>query len=140
MDLRMAKKPNRPMGAQHFEPTGNSALAPFEKERRLLPEGCNPPAVSSARPAVVLSLVAVPPAPDDVSSPIDHLLYIPLPTRASFTFLIHLIDIADLRPVPERLSADSGIGQGSTDGEMEIIGPGLGRQAVLERLAQHVDP
>lgn len=40
----------------------------------------------------------------------------------------------------ERLAADPRVRQGATDREMEVVGPRLGRQAVLEGLAKHVDP
>lgn len=53
---------------------------------------------------------------------------------------LELVDITDLRAVAECLAADPGIGEGPSYGEVEVVGPGLGREPVLQAVVEHVDP
>jgi hypothetical protein len=53
---------------------------------------------------------------------------------------VKLVHVGDLRAVPERLAADAAIGECAADGDVEVVGPDAGREAVLERSVEDVDP
>jgi hypothetical protein len=53
---------------------------------------------------------------------------------------VEFLDVGYLGAVAEGLAADSGVGEGATDGEVEVVGPRPRGEAVREGGMQHVHP
>lgn len=60
--------------------------------------------------------------------------------RRRTCYHVKLVHVGDLRPVPERLPADAAIGERAADGDVEVVCPDAGREVVLQRSVEDVDP